>query len=202
MAVTRALTIPDVYERFVKGKKVKVEDWDYQITPQNLTALKEKYKIKIERDQIVPEDKDMINRLFQAGLEMLVTTGYYCQDLGRVMHVTEEEVWEGIKKTPTKLILGEGKDIARFYPRHGNSNVKPIIQGGPTGSPISEDVFVQVMQSYAQEGIVDDLVNGVMTTIEGHPAKSKTPYEIRATMAELRATKEARVRAGRPGLGV
>ena len=202
MAVTRALTIPDVYERFVKGKKVKVEDWDYQITPQNLTALKEKYKIKIERDQIVPEDKDMINRLFQAGLEMLVTTGYYCQDLGRGMHVTEEEVWEGIKKTPTKLILGEGKDIARFYPRHGNSNVKPIIQGGPTGSPISEDVFVQVMQSYAQEGVVDTIVNGVMTTIEGKPAKTKTPYEIRATIAELRAVKEARVRAARPGMGV
>ena len=202
MAATRALTIPDVYERFVKGKKVKVEDWDYQITPQNLTALKEKYKISIPKDQIIPEDKDMINRLFQAGVEMLVTTGYYCQDLGRVMHVTEEEVWEGIKKTPTKLILGEGKDIARFYPRHGNSPVKPIIQGGPTGSPISEDVFVKVMQSYAQEGIVDDLVNGVMTTIEGKPAKSRTPWEIRATMAELRATKEARVRAGRPGLGV
>lgn len=202
MAATRALTIPDVYERFVKGKKVKVEDWDYKTTPENLTALKEKYKIKIEKNQIIPEDKDMINRLFQAGLEMLVTTGYYCQDLGRVMHVTEEEVWEGIKKTPTKLILGEGKDIARFYPRHGNSNVKPIIQGGPTGSPISEDVFVQIMQSYAQEGIVDTLVNGVMTTIEGKPAKTKTPYEIRATMAELRAVKEARVRAARPGMGV
>ena len=202
MAATRPLTIPDVYERFVKGKKVKVETWDYEITPNNLTALKEKYKIKIEKDQIIPEDKDMINRLFQAGLEMLVTTGYYCQDLGRVMHVTEEEVWEGIKKTPTKLILGEGKDVARFYPRHGNSNVKPIIQGGPTGSPISEDVFVQIMQSYAQEGVVDTLVNGVMTTIEGKPAKTKTPYEIRATMAELRATKEARTRAARPGLGV
>ena len=202
MAATRALTIPDVYDRFVKGKKVKVEDWDYKITPENLTALKEKYNIKFDPKEIVPEDKDMVNRLFQAGLEMLVTVGYYNQDLGRVMHVTEEEVWEGIKKTPTKMIYGEGKDIARFYPRHGNSNVKPIIQGGPTGSPISEDVFVQVMQSYAQEGVVDTLVNGVMTTIEGHPAKTRTPYEIRATMAELRATKEARVRAGRPGLGV
>ena len=202
MAATRALTITDVYDRFVKGKKVKVEDWDYKVIPENLTALKEKYNLKFEPGMIIPEDKDMVNRLFQAGLEMLVTTGYYCQDLGRVMHVTEEEVWEGIKKTPTKLILGEGKDIARFYPRHGNSNVKPIIQGGPTGSPISEDVFVQVMQSYAQEGIVDDLVNGVMTTIEGHPAKTKTPYEIRATMAELRAVKEARVRAARPGMGV
>ena len=39
------------------------------------------------------------------------------------------------------------------------------------------------MQSYAQEGVVDDLVDGVMTTIEGHPAKAGTPYEIRATMA-------------------
>ena len=201
MAATRALTITDVYDRFVKGKKVKAEDWDYKVIPENLTALKQKYNLSFGKD-IIPEDKEVKENLFNAGLEMLVTTGFYCQDLGRVMHVTEEEVWEGIKKTPTKLILGEGKDIARFYPRHGNSPVKPIIQGGPTGSPISEDVFVQVMQSYAQEGVVDTLVNGVMTTIEGHPAKTKTPYEIRATMAELRATKEARVRAGRPGLGV
>lgn len=202
MAATRALTITDVYERFVKGKKVPEADWDYKIVPENLTALKEKYNIKIDPNTIIPEDKELINNLFQAGLEMLVTTGFYCQDLGRVMKVTEEEVWEGIKKTPTKLILGEGRDIARFYPRKGNSPVKPIIQGGPTGSPISEDVFVKIMQSYAQESVVDDLVNGVMTTIEGKPAKSRTPYEVRATMAELRATKEARIRAGRPGLGV
>ena len=201
MAAQRALTITDVYDRFVKGKKVKAEDWDYKVIPENLTALKQKYNLSFGKD-IIPEDKEVKENLFNAGLEMLVTTGFYCQDLGRVMHVTEEEVWEGIKKTPTKLILGEGKDIARFYPRHGNAPVKPIIQGGPTGSPISEDVFVQVMQSYAQEGVVDTLVNGFMTTIEGHPAKTRTPYEIRATMAELRATKEARVRAGRPGLGV
>ena len=113
MAATRALTIPDVYERFVKGKKVPEADWDYKIIPENLTALKEKYNIKIENDSIIPEDKELINNLFQAGLEMLVTTGFYCQDLGRVMKVTEEEVWEGIKKTPTKLILGEGKGASK-----------------------------------------------------------------------------------------
>jgi len=201
MAATRPLTIGDVYDRFVKGKKVAESDWDYTILPQKLTELKGKYKLNFG-NKFIPEDKATMNDLFQAGLEMLVETGYYCTDLGRVMKVTEEEVWEGIKKTPTKLILGEGRDIARFYPRRGNSPVKPIIQGGPTGSPISEDIFVQVMQSYAQEAIVDDLVNGVMTTIEGHPAKTNTPYEIYATMAELRAVKEARIRAGRPGMGV
>ena len=201
MAATRPLTIADVYERFVKGKKVAESDWDYTILPTKLTELKDKYKLNFG-NKIIPEDKQTMNNLFLAGLEMLVETGYYCTDLGRVMKVTEEEVWEGIKKTPTKLIMGEGRDIARFYPRKGNSPVKPIIQGGPTGSPISEDIFVQVMQSYAQEGIVDTLVNGVFTTIEGKPAKTNTPYEVLATMAELRAVKEARVRAGRPGMGV
>ena len=42
MAATRPLTVIDVYERFVKGKKVPENEWDYTIIPQNLTALKEK----------------------------------------------------------------------------------------------------------------------------------------------------------------
>lgn len=201
MAITRALNICDVYDRFVNGKKVDEAEWDYSIIPSNATELKEKYHIDFGKE-FIPTSSQGKNDLFQAGLEMLVKTGFYCVDMKKVMYVTEEEVHEGIKRTPKKLILGEGRDIARFYPRHGNSPVKPVIQGGPTGSPISEDVFVQVMQSYAQEGVVDDLVNGVMTTLEGHPAKSGTPYEVRATMAELRATREARERAGRPGLGV
>jgi len=201
MAVTRALKICDVYDRFRKGKKTDESVWDYETIPQNATALKEKYHIDFG-DKFIPEDEQVKNDLFQAGMEMLVTTGFYNTDLKRTMKFTEDEIWDGIKRTPKKLFLGEGSDRAYFNPRHGNSSVKPIIQGGPTGSPISEDVFVQVMQSYAQEGIVDDLVNGVMTTIEGHPAKTKTPYEITATMAELRATREACCRAGRPGMGV
>lgn len=199
MAASRPLTIPDVYERFMKGKKVSEEEWDYTIIPQNATKMKDKYKLNFGK-KTIPEDKETMNNLFLAGLEMLVETGYYLQDAGRVLKVTEEEVWEGIKKTPTQLILGEGRDIARFYPRRGNSPVKPIIQGGPTGSPISEDVYVQVMQSYAQEGVVDSLVNGVLTTVEGKKPKTNTPYEIRATMAELRAVREACIRAGKPGM--
>ena len=105
MAATRPLTITDVYERFVKGKKVKVEDWDYKVIPENLTALKEKYNIKIDENTIIPEDKELINNLFLAGMEMLVTTGYYCQDLGRVMHVTEEVVFEMIQRPPSTTLL-------------------------------------------------------------------------------------------------
>ncbi|MCL2509464.1 MAG: monomethylamine:corrinoid methyltransferase, partial [Methanomassiliicoccaceae archaeon] len=94
MVATRPLTIGDVYDRFVKGKKVAESDWDYTILPQKLTELKDKYKLKFG-NKFIPEDKATINNLFNAGLEMLVETGYYCTDLGRVMKVTEEEVWEG-----------------------------------------------------------------------------------------------------------
>ena len=201
MAAERPLSIFDVYDRFLKGTKTDESEWDYVTIPTNAMAMKEKYKLDFG-NKIIPEDKDVKDRLFHAGLEMLVTTGFYNTDLKRVMHMTEEEVMEGIKKTPKSLLMGEGRDAVHFVPRHGNANFKPVIQGGPTGSPISEDVFVQVMQSYAQEATVDMLVNGVMSTIEGHPATTNTPYEIRATMAELRAVKEARIRAGRPYMAI
>jgi methylamine--corrinoid protein Co-methyltransferase len=201
MAAQRPLSVYDVYDRFMKGTKTDESEWDYSTIPTNATEMKEKYGLHFGRE-IIPEDKEIKDKLFQAGLEMLVKTGFYNTDLKRVMHVTEEEVLEAIKKTPKHLVLGEGRDCCHFDPRHGNQAVKPIIQGGPTGAPVSEDVFIQVMQSYAQEAIVDTLVNGVMSTIEGHDAKTGSPYEIRATMAELRATKEARIRAGRPCLGV
>ena len=185
----------------MKGKKVAESEWDYNIIPTNATAMKEKYNIRFGKE-IVPEDKDLKNRLFQAGMEMLVTTGFYNADLGRVLYVTEEEIKEGIKKTPKSLVLGENRDRALFEPRRGNAAKKPIIQGGPTGAPVSEDVFIQVMQSYVQEPVVDTLVNGVMATIEGHPATTNTPWEIRAMMAELRAVKEARVRGHRPYMAI
>lgn len=201
MAAQRPLSVFDVYDRFAKGKRTKEEDWDYSIIPGNATELKQKYNLDFGSN-IIPEDKSVKDDLFNAGLEMLVKTGFFNTDLKRVMYVTEEEVMEGIKRTPKKLVMGEGRDAVDFVPRHGNAARKPIIQGGPTGSPVSESVFTQVMQSYAQEATVDMLVNGVMATIEGHPATTNTPYEIRATMAELRAVKEARIRAGRPNMAI
>jgi len=201
MAAVRPVTVFEAYDRSKKGKKVPESTWDYEILPANLAKVKDKYKIKFG-DGIIPEDKDLKDRLFKAGLEMLVETGVYNQDLGRVIKVTQDEVIAGIKKTPRFLLSGEGRDVAKFYPRRGNSPVKPIIQGGPTGAPVSEDVFIQVMQSYAQEATVDVLVNGVMEKIEGHPATTNTPWEVRATMAELRAVREACIRAGRPGLAI
>jgi methylamine--corrinoid protein Co-methyltransferase len=118
------------------------------------------------------------------------------------MYVTEDEVFEGIKKAPKKLRLGRGRDEVTCERRRGNCPEKPIVQGGPTGAPISEDLFVTLMQGYAQEATVDTLVSGVMSTVDGHAPTANTPWEIKATLAEIRAVREGMARAERPGMAI
>ncbi len=59
-----------------------------------------------------------------------------------------------------------------------------------------------MIQSYAQEPVVDTIVNGVMATIDGIPSATNTPFEVKATLAEIRAMREACARAGRPNIAI
>jgi methylamine--corrinoid protein Co-methyltransferase len=201
MTVSRALNVFDSFDRFVTGSKVREDTWDYVTIPTNAMNMKEKWNISFD-NKIIPEDDDLSDRLFHAGLEMLAVTGFYNTNLGRALSISEEEILEGIKSAPKKIRLGRGKEMVSCKSRHGNSRRKPIIQGGPTGASVSEDMFSPMMQSYAQEATVDVLVSGVLNTVSGHPATTNTPWEIKATLAEIRYVREACCMVGRPGMGI
>ena len=201
MVASKPISVFEAHNRFLCGKKTREDTWDYVTVPNNAAMMKSKYDLEFGR-RIIPEDKDEINRLFDAGVEMLVETGFFNPDLGRVMHVTEAEVFEGIKKATKRLRLGRSRDEVICERRRGNSSVKPIIQGGPTGAPVSEEIFVSMMQGYAQEATVDTLVSGVMSTVDGHAPTANTPWEIKATLAEIRAVREGMARAERPNMAI
>lgn len=201
MTAQKPVTIFEAYDRFATGKKVREDTWDYVTVPNNVALIRSRYGIDFGKE-IIPDDKELIDKLFRAGVDMLVETGFFNPDMGRVMMVTESEILEGIRKAPKKLRLGSGKDEVVCERRRGNSHARPIIQGGPTGAPVSEDLFVTMMQGYAQEPVVDTLVSGVMSTVEGHAPIANTPWEIKATVAEIRAVREGMHRAGRPGMGI
>jgi methylamine--corrinoid protein Co-methyltransferase len=201
MVASKPVSVFEAYDRFLNGKKAREDTWDYVTVPNNAALIKNRYYLEFGK-KIIPEDKDIMNRLFQAGVDMLVETGFFNPDLGKVMYVTEDEIFEGIKKATKKLRLGHGKDEVVCERRHGNPSPKPIIQGGPTGAPVSEDIFVAMMQSYAQESTVDTLVSGVMSTVDGHAPTANTPWEIKATLAEIRAVREGMIRAERPGMAI
>lgn len=202
MALGKRVTVFDVFDRAKSGPKMDENLWDNKLIPQTASKLKEKYGIKMDKKVIVPTDKGLISNLFKAGLEMLVECGVYCMDTGRVIKYTEEEVLTAIKAAPSRATLGEGKDAVVLECRSYKDTKPPVIQGGPTGAPVSEEMFVAVHQSYAQEPMVDTIVDGVLQTINGHDPVPGSPWEIAAVKSEAILIRAAQLRAGRPGMAL
>jgi len=201
MTAPRYVDVFDTYNRFVSGDRIQEKDWDFYVVPNNASLMKRRYNISFGTD-IIPEDQDLVDRLFVAGIDMLLSTGIYNFDTGTRMKLTEDEIYEGLKMAPKRLMLGEGKDAVECNARRGNSINKPIIEGGPTGAPITEDIYSTVIESYAQEPVVDTIVSGVLNTVKGHPSVKNTPWEIRATLAEMNYVHNALNAAGRPGMAI
>ena len=202
MSFKEKVGVFETYDRARTGPRVDEKEWDRKLTYQTASKSKEKYKLNFDRSKIIPTDTDMIDRLFQAGLEMLVGTGVYCMDTGRVIKYTEDEVMMAVAGAPRELTLGEGRDARRLAPRSFDDPHPPLCQGGPTGAPVSENIFIQMHEAYAREPLVDTIVNGVLSTINGREPKPGSPWEIAAVKGEVSMIRMAMTRAGRPGMGM
>ncbi len=201
MAVREKGDVFESYERALSGPKMDEQEWDRKVIPQTAKKLKEKYGLKFDKSKINPTDDDVLDRLFQAGLEMLTTCGTYCTETGRVIKYTEEEIMMAMAGAPREIIIGEGRDARRMAARRFDDPNPPLLQAGPTGAPVSENIFMETHEAFAREPLVDCIVDGVFDTIYGHPLKSHTPWDIAAAKAEAMAVREAVRRAGRPGMG-
>lgn len=199
MAARKYVDVFDAYDRFTQGQKMTESEWDYQVIPAKAKMLKDCYELDFGHD-IIPTDSELIDRLFLAGMDMLLSCGIFNVDQGRVLTLEEDEIYQGLKMAPKKLTLGQGKDKVKVKPRRGNAVRRPVIEGGPTGAPISEDIFESVIRSYAQEPMVDGIVSGIIDAIDGRLVTPNSPWEIKATMAEIRHVREATSMSGRPGM--
>ncbi len=201
-AVGQKITVFEAYQRAKTGPKMAEETWDYELIPKTASALKEKHSIAMDKSLMVPTDDALCDRLFKAGLEMLLTCGVYCMDTGRVVKYSEEEVWASLAAAPKSAVIGEGRDARKLKPRAYTDERPPLIQGGPTGAPCSEEMFLPIHESYAKEGIVDTIVDGVMQTFHGYDPTPNSPWEIAAVKSEAYMVRLAQARAGRPGMGL
>ena len=107
-AISKPVDVYEVFERANSGPKVEEKEWDFKIVPQTAAKLRDKYNIKIDKKTIVPEDEELINNLFKAGLEMLEECGVYCIDTGRIIKYTREEILNKVKSAPDHFVFGEG----------------------------------------------------------------------------------------------
>lgn len=201
MTFKRSFDVYEFYDRAKTGEKITQDDWDLMTIPMKAMELKQKYGLDF-KNEFIPTDKGMMENLFKAGFEMLLECGIYCTDTSRVVKYTEDEIWNALNNVQKEFVLGSGRDSVNVRKRGISDKRKPIVQGGPTGSPISEDMFMPVHMSYALEKEVDTIVDGVMYSIRGKSPVPGSPYEILAAKTETRLIKQACAMAGRPGMGI
>jgi methylamine--corrinoid protein Co-methyltransferase len=76
------------------------------------------------------------------------------------------------------------------------------MHSGPTGTPTSEEYHSLILQSCAQEPLVDCLGHGSVATYMGQMIIPGTPLEILAAQRDAVQAREAIRKAGRPGMHI
>lgn len=190
----------DVIDRTYSGPMVDEGEFDLKYVAGGVQRVLQKYTIKFNKDNIIQQDDALIDRAFEAGLDFLVECGVYDRSTGRLIKFSMAEIEAVLHSAPAQITMGEGEDARVFRTRKVEDPVPPLVSGGPIGTPLSEDQFVPIMQSYWQEPVLDLIVPGTLATTYGRQLRAKSPLEIAASWQESALGNEAARRAGRPGL--
>lgn len=192
----------EIMERLQSGATVSKSDWDYDHVMMNTRRLVKKYGLEWEREQVIPTDFSIADRVFQAGMELIETAGVYYQTNAKVLRFERGELREGLRTAPIRLEMGTGKDARTLHARRILDNRPPLVWGGNPGAPTPEEIFLPMVLSWMQEPIIDLATCGSLTHVDGHEVRTGEPTEILATRKELRLLRQALAQVGRPGMGL
>jgi methylamine---corrinoid protein Co-methyltransferase len=191
-----------VLDKAETGPIVESGDFDQQFIYEPIKRLIKEYDIGWDKALYVPAVDDLADRLYAAGLKLALETGVYCLDTQRRMIWTRDELEWILNTAPSEVTLGEGRDQTTFTKRYPEEHSRVPTASGAIGIPVTEELFMPVMISIAQERMVDVIDNASLLTTHGRPIRSGSPWEVVACWQEVDLTFEAIKRAGRPGVAV
>jgi methylamine--corrinoid protein Co-methyltransferase len=194
----------DILDRAENGPIIEESQWDMFIVPKEMAALQVEFGINFKKlgDTIIPNDDAMADRLFEAGLAMAERLGVFCSSTSRRMQFTRSEILSALSVAPTEITLGDGLDRHTERKRKVEDTAHLTIKGGGVGTVIPEHLYMAVHQSYAQEPLIDAMINCTLETVYGREIRTRSPWEVLVSWYEGSLTKTACQRAGRPGLAL
>ncbi len=193
----------DILDRAESGEIVEESLWDMQIVPLEMARLQTEFNTSLSRvPDLVPDDDALADRVFEAGLSMAERLGVYCISTSRRIQFTRREILDALAVAPTEVTVGEGLDRHTERKRRVEDSAFMTMKGGGVGTPVPEELYLPVHQSYAQEPLVDAMINCTLERVYGRELRSRSPWEVLAGWHEVELTKAACRRAGRPGLGL
>jgi methylamine--corrinoid protein Co-methyltransferase len=180
---------------------MKENDFDMKLF-QTTTKLCKEYSLKFDKDIIVTADDKMADAVFEGGMRLALEMGMLSVTTNRLIQFDEAELHLALKVAPKEMILGVGKDARTMRARRFGDGFPMTVCGGCPGTPLSEDLFLPVMISYAKEPLLDIIIAGSLTVVEGMDVRTNGPLEIRACRQEMIWVREALERSGRPGMHI
>lgn len=159
------------------------------------------YGIRFDPEHLVPTDEALIDNAFRAGVALLLETGVLNIDTGKIIRVSEEEIYEALEKNPSEVRLGSGKDQVFLRHRGIEDSALPVVIGG-TGNPVTDDIRYKIYLAYAMNPMVDYLEPLPPYQYRGMLVKAGSPFEIQACLDNIALYRQACRAAGRPGMPI
>ncbi len=191
----------DIIERAEKGKVVPAKDWD-RLIGKAAAEVVSKYDLKYDPENPVPSDNSLADRMFEAGLELFENTGIYCIDTEKVLEFSRDEIRQALDSVPDQVIYGTGNDTVVVPHREVEDSRDPIVNFSAVGTPVTEELFVPICQSYAQEPMADTFSGPLITSYKGMGVTSGSPVEVEAGIWNVIKLREAARWAGRPNMPI
>jgi len=191
----------DVYKRSETGRFIKEQDFDRQVGTV-ASRLVQEHGIRFDREQVIPSDDGLADKVYQAAVELFLELGIYCRDTSRLIRFSPAELQWALKHAPTTVTYGQGPDTRIMRHRQVEDSLPPFCLNTPVGCTVAEERFVAMVQSYAQEPLSDTFSSAFSQTVGGRPIKSGTPQEVEAAIWNVVKLREAARAAGRPLIGI
>lgn len=163
----------DFWSRAVTGPICFESDFDKRVYWPKLKKITEKWGIKYDPDHMVPCDDEMLDRLWQAAIDLVAEVGVLCTDTRRIIEFSRKEILDAAANTADRYTVGVGKDSFTAVHRgfEDYDHVKnPVSVLGRILGPVSQDIYHQIAMSYAQVPQIDMChFQGNLTEIYGMP---------------------------------
>ncbi len=194
--------ILEILDRTQTGEYCTQKEWDTKRIPLTIRGILKKHGLEktCNVDEPMNTDPDLADAFYTAGYEAALELGYLCTDTERVVAVSQEELDNALKFAPSELWVGEGKDATLLKARTP-SDPYPMMCASSLGITVSEEIYPSLVTAIAAEPEVDILEAGSLTTVRGHEVLSGTPVETVMGYEHGIMHREARRKAGRPGMG-
>ena len=194
--------LQEVLRRTENGPMMDEKEFEGKLIRDTAKRLVAECGLKFDRDNLVPNDDDLADRVFQAALDFVTEVGMFCQNTSRRIMWTRQEYEAGLNSCPSEAVLGAGNDAVTIRARVPEDLTAPVVAGGAFGVLVPEHMFEPIMFSYVQESVIDVYENPTIEAVYGDPIKAGSPWELLAGWREAELSMQVINRAGRPGMAI